>query len=390
MRVRSAVWLLVLAVACSDSSNDVVGPFSGPVHRFVVDRIDVPRDTSDADAVAGDLDGDGKPDNKFGYATAVLAGTNDLTTNASDMIASGALASVVEIHADDLSTDDRAGVYYLGTGGSFITDAETVAVGGRFAGGVFTPNRTRDARHPGSGIVRLPVFTNADPVSIPIVGLEIDLVPDGAGGYDATIRGAIRERVAREAALVGLLDMFRTEPARHLVFQRGVDEDHDDLISYEELEVSVIGLLVAADIQLFDGTDFGAVAGSQAPDSVSVAFAVHLAPCDAGRCSTVQPQTACRDRAVDGGETDVDCGGPCQACAAGLMCGGPVDCQSNACDGGICRGPTCSDGVRDGYESDIDCGGACPGCAAGKACAADRDCASNNCSNGVVSLGTCS
>jgi hypothetical protein len=46
--------------------------------------------------------------------------------------------------------------------------------------------------------------------------------------------------------------------------------------------------------------------------------------------------------------------------------------------------------VRDGYESDVDCGGSCAPCAAGLTCAADSDCASNNCDNGIASLGTCS
>ena len=65
------------------------------------------------------------------------------------------------------------------------------------------------------------------------------------------------------------------------------------------------------------------------------------------------------------------------------------DCQSRACDAGSCRAATCSDGVRDGFESDVDCGGPCAACAAGLACAADTDCANNNCNNGIASLGTC-
>ena len=97
----------------------------------------------------------------------------------------------------------------------------------------------------------------------------------------------------------------------------------------------------------------------------------------------------CRDRVRDGDETDIDCGGSCQPCWAMKGCGRPEDCQSQACDAGVCRAPTCSDGVRDGYESDVDCGSSCGKCAAGKVCAADSDCASNNCDNGIASLGTC-
>jgi len=357
----------------------------------VVDSISIPRDSTEAAAFADDLDGDGDPENKFGYATSVLASTNDLSPHAADMIASGALGSVVEIHADSLTNDDAAGVYYLGAGGHYATSALAIPVGGQFVDGAFAPNRTRTTRHPGGGIAMLPVFVNADPVSLVLTGLEIELAPDGAGGYDAVIRGAIRERAAREAALGGLLQMFRTEPERHLVFLRGVDEDRDDDISLAELEASVIGLLVAADVQLYDGDTFGAVPGSPMPDSVSIAFSAHLVPCPASTnpCPRPVPQNTCRDRVVDAGETDVDCGGPCQRCADGLVCAVPADCQSSACDAGRCRVATCSDGVRDGFESDVDCGGVCPACAAGRTCAADRDCGSNQCDMGVASVGSC-
>jgi hypothetical protein len=172
--------------------------------------------------------------------------------------------------------------------------------------------------------------------------------------------------------------MFRTEPERHLVFLRGIDEDHDDMISYAELEVSIIGLLVSADVRLHD------------QDLVSVAFSAHLSPCASSRCSTVAPANPCRDRVANGDETDVDCGGPCQPCADGLACSVAADCQSNACGQlGSCGAASCTDLVRDGFESDVDCGGICAACGAGKACAADRDCASNNCSNSFASLGTC-
>ncbi len=391
--MRLVAWLgVVLATACSDPSSDIVGPFTGSLHRYFVDRIEVPRDSSQAEAVAADLDGDGKADNKFGSATSVLAGINDLSLHGADMIAAGKIASFVEIHADDLTADASAGVYYLGFGGTFATDPLAVVVGGSFTGGAFTPNRTRDTRHPGAALAALPVFVNADPIGIPLTGLEIELAPDGAGGFDATVRGAVREQLAREEALRALLQMFRTEPLRHLVFLRGVDEDRDDTVSLAELEASVIGLLVSADIQLFTGNAFGAVPDSSTPDSVSIAYSMHLVPCTnaTGSCATAAPQNTCRDRITDAGETDVDCGGPCQPCADGLACSVPADCQSQSCDAGACRVATCSDGVRDGFESDIDCGGACPTCATGDACAADRDCASGNCSNGAATLGSCS
>ncbi|MBA3455830.1 MAG: hypothetical protein H0T42_22225 [Deltaproteobacteria bacterium] len=42
--------------SCAAPSTDVVGPFTGPAHRFVVDTITIPRDTATSDALAGDHD----------------------------------------------------------------------------------------------------------------------------------------------------------------------------------------------------------------------------------------------------------------------------------------------------------------------------------------------
>ena len=75
-------------------------------------------------------------------------------------------------------------------------------------------------------------------------------------------------------------------------------------------------------------------------------------------------QGACVDQCSDGvqnyGESGVDCGGPCPACAtcddgvqnqgeSGVDCGGP--CPACA---------TCDDGVQNQGEAGIDCGGPCP------------------------------
>jgi hypothetical protein len=85
--------------------------------------------------------------------------------------------------------------------------------------------------------------------------------------------------------------------------------------------------------------------------------------------------TSCSDNVRNGGETDIDCGGPCPPCADGQSCLTQNDCQSRVCTNNVCRVPTCSDGVKNGNETDIDCGGgACPDCAYGQSCAVDADC----------------
>jgi hypothetical protein len=378
------VWFVLAAIGCGSDGRDVVGPFTGEVRRYVVDRIAVPVDTIQSDAIAADLDGDGKPENQLGVVTVVLASIGDLSRDGADMIAAGALASTVELQADSLDHDPSVGFRLVGADGD-----PAIAAGGRLVGGGFVSNRTHETRAPGRAVVRLPIFTNADPLALELDGLEAELAPDGTGGFDAIVRGGIRVEHAREVSYGGLMQMFEMEPERHLVFGRGLDRDRDGAITRVEFDDSVISLLVSGDVQLFDGTRYAPRADSTTPDALSVAFAMHLAPCADGRCSAAQPAVQCRDRVRDGDETDVDCGGSCQPCAPARTCGVPADCQTRACDAGRCRAASCSDGVRDGSESDVDCGGACGACAADRRCAADTDCASGTCEQAMNALGTC-
>lgn len=92
----------------------------------------------------------------------------------------------------------------------------------------------------------------------------------------------------------------------------------------------------------------------------------------------------CFNYAKDSGETDVDCGGPCDTkCQTGQGCLSGADCWSLVCDAttGKCLNPTCSDGVQNGGESDVDCGSSCP-CAPGRRCTWDGECDSGVCDEG--------
>ncbi len=82
-------------------------------------------------------------------------------------------------------------------------------------------------------------------------------------------------------------------------------------------------------------------------------------------CNNLCVAASCSDSRHNGNETDVDCGGGCQACPDGAGCFGAIDCQSSVCTNGICQAPSCSDGVHNGNETDVDCGGSCPGCSGG-------------------------
>ena len=99
---------------------------------------------------------------------------------------------------------------------------------------------------------------------------------------------------------------------------------------------------------------------------------------------------SCSDGVGNGGESDVDCGGPCAACAAGDACAGAGDCASGVCAGSTCQAPTCADGVENGDETGTDCGGGCPGaCAAGAGCLAAADCDSGVCETTVCQAPSC-
>jgi hypothetical protein len=119
-----------------------------------------------------------------------------------------------------------------------------------------------------------------------------------------------------------------------------------------------------------------------------------------------EPCNHCLNGIIDEGETWIDCGGECGTCPicangildeefgeTGIDCG-PIGCAecSELCDNGVLDGeetdidcggaceacPTCSDGEMNGLEFGIDCGG--PDCEI--AC-----CTVNNCGNGILDPG---
>ena len=119
-------------------------------------------------------------------------------------------------------------------------------------------------------------------------------------------------------------------------------------------------------------------------DNFSAGSHTHRIFCSCG------PLFDCTDGVMAGGETGVDCGGPCDPCGAGQGCAAASDCQSGVCLAGVCAAPTCNDAVQNGAETDVDCGGACSGCAAGEGCAVASDCQDGICVAGLCAAATCS
>jgi hypothetical protein len=109
--------------------------------------------------------------------------------------------------------------------------------------------------------------------------------------------------------------------------------------------------------------------------------------CDAGVCAGA----ACDDGTRNGAETSTDCGGAsgCSRCRDGQRCGVDDDCANGDCAGGICV--SCGDTRLNGGETDVDCGGgnpACDRCSSGQSCRLDRDCDSGACDDGRCCGGT--
>ena len=47
----------------------------------------------------------------------------------------------------------------------------------------------------------------------------------------------------------------------------------------------------------------------------------------------------------------------CPACENGKQCTQATDCKAGACTNNLCAAPTCTDAAKNGGESDVDCGG---------------------------------
>jgi hypothetical protein len=259
---------------------------------------------------------------------------------------------MIEINAHDLIDDDHVGVSYIGRPGETSTPAT-----GTFSGGVYASERSFHTTHPANGGFVLPLFVDADPIELPIQHGEIDLQPDGSGGYTAQLRGAIDPQVALVQAATSAYQMLRSNPHDHYGFADVLAHDiFGDAppvpITLATIESSdVFKSLLAPDLTFGD------------KQMLSFGFQVHLVPCDVGTCAPTTVIDHCDDRVQDADETDVDCGGSCHACGFDTKCNVAGDCQTGACDAGMCRAPSCDDGIQDGFETGVDCGTyGCPAC----------------------------
>jgi len=386
MRLPLVISIIALAGCGGGASTDVSGPFTGVTYRFTVDQLQLPMQRTD---FADDLNGDPRVDNQLGNITGALAGQKDLVTDIDDLLASGVLAPVIEITTDDptLRNDPTVGVRFIGRDGE-----EAGQMGGALVDGVLTTNRTRTTRSPVSATLHLPLFPHADPLTLPAIGLEAELVADG-GGFGCTLHGAFPAATDQMPAWAALAQMLSADPQGSPLLVGDLDKNHDGVISLDEFTKSgLVQNIMAPDVQLTDGHGTWkplAQPDNGMKDSLSFGLFMHLSPCPSGRCQPA-PTNLCADRVRDGDESDLDCGGAsCLGCAGGAHCNVAADCQSRQCTGGVCAAPSCSDGVQDGGETGVDCGFGCGPCGDGGGCRSDVDCTSGYCSDDFLSIGVC-
>ncbi len=146
--------------------------------------------------------------------------------------------------------------------------------------------------------------------------------------------------------------------------------------------------LTERDLQLKDGSSYKFIVKAQnnagmwsdAKESSSIIVDISL-----------NLEQACSNKAKDGDESDVDCGGSCQkGCNKDKLCRKDLDCESKTCSSGKCGTASCNDGLKNQDETDTDCGGSCKKCAEGESCKKESDCSSGICTESVcLSKGPC-
>src|SRR5439155_9473802 len=91
-----------------------------------------------------------------------------------------------------------------------------------------------------------------DPSMIDVSNLEVDLTPDGNGGYDGLLRGTVDAKATIKEAYRGAVQMLAADPNGHLTFVGIFDKaPRDWAISEYEFDTNeLITALFAPDVTL--------------------------------------------------------------------------------------------------------------------------------------------
>ena len=341
--MRLLACLPILAACTSAPPTDA--PFTGQVHRYAINSFDLPTSNQQARVLADDLDGDRQIDNQVGMVIATLGTQPDLAPNPTDL--RNLLPSVIEINTHDLIDDDHVGVSHW-SAGRCLDPGDRYVLGRRVRLGADTQYGASPGRRDGAARV-----ANADPTEFPFAHGELDLKPDGSGGYTGQLRRVIDPAIALKQAALSTYQMLRANPHDHVDFAQILT---GDIARQQRAARRAVTLCEHRGEPAVPGPGRAGSPRSTAPigcRSGSAFTSCRATPARAHRRRVIDH---CDDRVQDDDETDIDCGGSCHACGFDTKCEVATDCQTVACDAGKCREPSCSDGIQDGFETGVDCG----------------------------------
>jgi len=314
---------------------------------------------------AADLTGDGRAEDQLGNIEGAIAGQLADNQHIDEILAADRAPMMIELVTDDAALREDAAVGVRWVDGDDAGDQ----LGAVLHDGTVKSNPVTQT--PAKASARLPLFAAADGSRLLLDHYQVELAPDGAGGFVGQLDGTIVAADAVTEMGPQLIQMIRNTTPPSMI--RWFDTNRDGTITLEELAANpLIKSLASPDVEV-------GVPANDMKDHLSIGFMFTAAPCSDDACTRPTPAPSCFDRVRNGDESDVDCGGSCGACPGGSACNTASDCDVHACDGGVCRAPSCSDAIRDGFEIDVDCGDGCAPCVDGAHCTDDVDCQSNHC-----------
>jgi hypothetical protein len=266
----------------------------GSLHRYVVDRILIPR----TGQFATDLNGDGKPDNAFGRLAAAIDDIGlALQAEEDAAVSENAIVHLLSIRtAGTNDPDPTAASVSLQPGkslkpqvGVFAPDPneESAVFSGRFSDAGFSAT----APHPVTAVVYLGAFSRSAPVRMVLNGAHVQLTVSADGSrVTGEIHGSIRktdvDTIVAPAIAKALSGMIAANPTgsseqqlRNLFDTGGCTNPDgtkavagDGRIDVCELLTNqLFSTLLSPDVQIFAGDGSYAPSPSKAsPDSLSI------------------------------------------------------------------------------------------------------------------------
>src|SRR5205807_1653394 len=222
--MRTLIVSFLVVVAGCGGSGQVQGPFTGAARRFYVTRLMLPQDRTE---FAEDLNGDGRVDNQLGNIRGGIAEYDADNRHVDEIIAADPAPMIVEIVSDDpsLREDDTVGVRWIGGNGA------ADQLGAVLHDGALKSNRVTTTQ--AHATLKVPLFADADPGALTIDHYQLDLAPDGEGGFVGLLDGASAPVDVLDELAPGLIQMVRNDARPACIYW--FDANRDGMITLDEI-----------------------------------------------------------------------------------------------------------------------------------------------------------